>query len=171
MPSDNGAPNQAYEIVKIKNLRVRHLTCGDEKTDETYRMFPEQTSGQFHKYMQKLRLVAGLLGLTGVGLGAFGAHALKEVLSTKQMTSAWETAVLYQLVHCVAIYATSISKNPVHAAGWAWTLGVVLFSGSLFAMALGGPSWLGPITPIGGLALIVGWALVIKSAITRSPTP
>lgn len=120
--------------------------------------------------MQKLRLVAGLLGLTGVGLGAFGAHALKDLLLAKQMTSAWETAVLYQLVHSVAIYATAFSPAPAIRAAWSWTLGILLFSGSLFAMALGGPSWLGPITPLGGVALLVGWAQVIKVAVTRSPT-
>lgn len=121
--------------------------------------------------MQKLRLVAGLLGLTGVGLGAFGAHALKDTLAARHMTSAWDTAVLYQLVHCVAIYATSCSAKPATKAAWAWTLGLLLFSGSLFAMALGGPAWLGPITPLGGLALLAGWGLVIKDAIARSPTP
>ncbi len=134
-------------------------------------LFRQQTSGQLHKYMQKLRLVAGLLGLTGVGLGAFGAHALKDTLAARQMTSAWDTAVLYQLVHCVAIYATSYSTKPATKAAWAWTLGLLLFSGSLFAMALGGPAWLGPITPLGGLALLIGWGLVIKDAIARSPTP
>ncbi|GAB1490225.1 DUF423 domain-containing protein [Opitutaceae bacterium] len=121
--------------------------------------------------MQKLRLVSGLLGVTGVGLGAFGAHALKDTLAAREMTSAWDTAVLYQLVHCVAIYATSSSSNAVTKAAWFWTLGVLLFSGSLFALALDGPGWLGPITPLGGVALLVGWALVIKNAITRSPTP
>lgn len=115
--------------------------------------------------MQKLRLVAGLLGFAGVGLGAFGAHALKDALAARQMTSAWDTAVLYQLVHCVAIYATSLSVNPITKAAWFWMAGVLLFSGSLFAMALGGPSWLGPVTPLGGVAFLIGWGLVIKSAV------
>jgi uncharacterized membrane protein YgdD (TMEM256/DUF423 family) len=114
--------------------------------------------------MQKLRLVAGLLGFAGVGLGAFGAHALKDTLAMRQMTSAWDTAVLYLLVHCVAIYATTLAPNSNTKAAWFWTGGVVLFSGSLLAMALGGPSWLGPITPLGGVAFLIGWSLVIKSA-------
>ena len=119
--------------------------------------------------MQKLRLVAGLLGFAGVGLGAFGAHALKETLAVRQMTSAWDTAVLYQLIHCVAIYTTTLAANPNTKAAWFWTGGVILFSGSLFAMALGGPSWLGPITPFGGVAFLIGWSLVIRSAFSRSP--
>lgn len=104
------------------------------------------------------------MGLSGVALGAFGAHALKDMLSARQMTSAWETAVFYQLVHSVAIYATSLGRHRVVKPAWCWVAGVVLFSGSLFAMALGGPAWLGPITPLGGVALVVGWALVIRSA-------
>lgn len=118
--------------------------------------------------MQKLRLVAGLLGFTGVGLGAFGAHALKESLALREMTSAWDTAVLYQLVHCSAIYATSLTGLSLTKAAWFWTAGIVLFSGSLFAMALGGPSWLGPITPLGGVSFLIGWFLVIKSAVGPS---
>jgi len=121
--------------------------------------------------MQKLRLVAGLLGFTGVALGAFGAHALRESLANRGMTSAWETAVLYQLVHSVAIYAaTGLGANSLKA-GYAWALGIVLFSGSLFALALGGPGWLGPVTPLGGIALLAGWALALRSAVTKVPTP
>lgn len=111
--------------------------------------------------MQKLRLAGGLLGLSGVALGAFGAHALKSTLAANGMASAWETAVLYQLVHSVAIYATAVSANPTPRAAWSWAGGILLFSGSLFALALGGPSWLGPITPIGGVALLLGWIFAL----------
>jgi uncharacterized membrane protein YgdD (TMEM256/DUF423 family) len=101
-------------------------------------------------------IAAGLLGFTGVALGAFGAHALKETLASANMTSAWQTAVLYNLIHALALAAVP---------GWLWVrrcwiAGVVLFSGSLYWLSLGGPKILGPITPLGGVALLAGWALV-----------
>ncbi|AFU99733.1 hypothetical protein M5M_12905 [Simiduia agarivorans SA1 = DSM 21679] len=90
--------------------------------------------------------------------GAFGAHALKPVLSGTSMAT-WQTAVFYHLVH--ASLATAI----VHTGRFRWSVyavvclltGCLLFSGSLYALALGGPRWLGPITPLGGLCFIVGW--------------
>ncbi len=118
--------------------------------------------------MQKLKLVGGLLGLSGVALGAFGAHALKSTLAANGMASAWEIAVLYQLVHSVAIYATVVSANPAPKAAWSWACGILLFSGSLFALALGGPSWLGPITPIGGAAFLLGWVFALIPSGTPS---
>jgi uncharacterized membrane protein YgdD (TMEM256/DUF423 family) len=105
-------------------------------------------------------IAAGLLGLTGIVLGAFGAHALKDRLALSGMTQAWETAVLYQLLHAVALVALpdwmSVRKF--------WLAGILLFSGSLYGLALGGPKFLGPITPLGGIALLVGWALLIRKA-------
>lgn len=101
-------------------------------------------------------IAAGLLGFTGVALGAFGAHALKETLAASGMASAWQTAVLYHLIHSVALLAFPGDK-------WAsrcWISGIVLFSGSLYGLALGGPKLLGPVTPLGGVAFLAGWALV-----------
>lgn len=103
---------------------------------------------------------AGLLGFIGIALGAFGAHTLKDRLALSGMTPAWQTAVLYQLLHAVALLALP---------DWAWVRklwlgGVILFSGSLYCLALGGPKFLGPITPIGGLALLAGWALLAWKA-------
>lgn len=101
-------------------------------------------------------IAAGLLGFTGVALGAFGAHALKEILVTNGTTATWQTAVLYHLVHSVALVALP---------GWVWVgrcwiAGVLLFSGSLYWLALGGPRFLGPVTPLGGAAFLAGWALL-----------
>lgn len=129
----------------------------------------KQSAGQFKKFMQKLGLVAGFLGIMGVVFGAFGAHALEQTLEQSGRTDVWSTAVLYHLIHTVVIYASSLT--PLHrrlllAAGWTWVLGITLFSGSLYVIALGGPSWLGPVTPLGGLALIAGWAMVAWNAIT-----
>jgi len=127
--------------------------------------------GQIHSDMKKITLSSGILGLTGVALGAFGAHALKDRLAENGYTSTWETAVLYHLLHAVALFA--LSRTPVESwhqnsrlAGF-WGVGVVLFSGSLYAIALGGPRWLGPITPVGGLFLIAGWALVISDGLRK----
>lgn len=109
-------------------------------------------------------LIAALLGLTGVAAGAFGAHALRDRLAAAGLTHAWETAVLYQLVHAVALLALVLAPTAQgslwRAVGYCWIGGVLLFSGSLYVLALGGPRWLGPITPLGGAALIAGWAVL-----------
>ena len=96
-------------------------------------------------------------------LGAFGAHALTELISAASL-SAYKTAVQYQFIHTLAIFALAIalmtSEQTLRAwriAGIGWMLGIILFCGSLYWLALGGPRWLGPITPIGGLCFIVAW--------------
>lgn len=118
-------------------------------------------------------LAAGLLGATGVALGAFGAHALKEQLLARGMSATWETAVRYHQLHAVALLGWALwqrqdaSARPGGWVSWSWVAGVVLFSGSLYWLALGGPRWLGPITPLGGVALILGWAGVIVAALKK----
>lgn len=117
-------------------------------------------------------LAAGLLGLTGVALGAFGAHALRDTLLERGMTTAWETASRYQLLHAVALLgvATGVRTGTAPAQRWlgraalCWTVGTLIFSGSLYALAMGGPRWLGPVTPLGGLSLMVGWICVVVAA-------
>jgi uncharacterized membrane protein YgdD (TMEM256/DUF423 family) len=101
-------------------------------------------------------LAAGLLGFTGITLGAFGAHALRDSLAERGMTQAWQTAVLYHLLHAVALLALPAWTGVRRL----WIVGVFLFSGSLYGLALGGPKLLGPITPLGGLTLLAGWALL-----------
>lgn len=104
--------------------------------------------------------VAALLGTLGVVLGAFGAHALRERLEPAQLAS-WHTAVHYQLFHAVSLLALafygSATGRALGATPWLFALGVLLFSGSIYALVLGGPRWLGPVTPIGGTLLIAGW--------------
>ena len=88
------------------------------------------------------------------------------------MLAAWETAVLYHLVHTAAILAVALFASIPSATenGWIpraglwWGAGILLFSGSLYVLALGGPRWFGPITPIGGVAFIVGWAMLLPAA-------
>jgi len=125
-------------------------------------------------FFKKITLWAGLLGALGVVLGAFGAHVLKNRLTDNGATQTWDTAVKYHLIHVVALLAltalveareskTQSIQRWLRWAAWCWVVGIVLFSGSLYALALGGPHWLGPVTPLGGLALIAGWALVAIS--------
>lgn len=120
-------------------------------------------------------LAAGLLGATGVGFGAFGAHALREFLVEQGMTSAWDTAARYQLLHAVALFAAAAWQRSAQGSvqrrlSWAavcWCAGTVLFSGSLYGLAAGGPHWLGPVTPLGGLALLAGWLCVASAALVK----
>jgi len=113
-----------------------------------------------------LLLAAGLFGFGGVALGAFGAHGLKTTLEATAGLENWKTAVFYQLVHAVALLALAARAEP--AARWIgrfWIAGVVLFSGSLYALALGCPAkFIWPVTPLGGLALLLGWARLTWAA-------
>jgi uncharacterized membrane protein YgdD (TMEM256/DUF423 family) len=115
--------------------------------------------------MKKLRRISGLLGLIGVLLGAFGAHALKATLIARGMAATWETAVLYHLVHTVAVFAATMAlagpRPWLARAAMSWTVGVILFSGSLYTFALGGPHWLVYVTPFGGLLFLLGWSFVV----------
>ena len=112
----------------------------------------------------KLR-IAALTGLLGVGLGAFGAHALKEYLDEGGYMETWQTAVLYHLIHAVVILVLALVSLPrLWAAYWFILGGIVIFCGSLYLLAIGRMPALGAITPIGGIALLAGWALIfIKS--------
>jgi len=115
---------------------------------------------------QSLLVAAGLLGFSGVGLGALGAHGLKATLEATGQVEGWKTGVLYQLVHAVALLAlANWPHRAVGKIGACWTAGVGLFSGSLYWLALGGSiKLLWPITPLGGLALLAGWFLLIRAA-------
>lgn len=102
--------------------------------------------------------ISALVGFLGVALGAFGAHGLKDILTKHESVATWQTAVLYHLVHAVALL-TLASTPPFRRGPWtAFLLGVVLFSGSLYGLALTGMKWLGPVTPVGGVFFLVGWA-------------
>lgn len=120
----------------------------------------------------QLALLAGsLYGLLGVLLGAFGAHAMRARLSP-DMLRVWETAVQYQFWHALALLAVGLLAARLagawlNAAGIAFALGVLIFSGSLYALALTGMRVLGAITPFGGLLLIAGW-VCLAVAVWRS---
>lgn len=110
---------------------------------------------------------AALLGASGVALGAFGAHGLRERLTPERLES-WETAVLYHLLHAVALLSLALFERAtgrgIALPAGLWTAGVVLFSGSIYLLALGGPRWLGPVTPLGGLSLLAGWLALLALA-------
>ncbi|MFZ9201595.1 MAG: DUF423 domain-containing protein [Opitutales bacterium] len=103
----------------------------------------------------RLRAVAALLAATAVGLGAFGAHGLRARLEALPAAAEWwRTATLYLLVHAAAVAVLPAGRR---GARLCLLGGAVIFAGTLYAMALGAPTWLGAVTPVGGTALIAGW--------------
>jgi uncharacterized membrane protein YgdD (TMEM256/DUF423 family) len=105
--------------------------------------------------------VGALMGGIGVALGAFGAHGLRGRLSP-EMLAVFETGVRYHMYHALAILTTAaimprLDGRAVVVAGWAFTTGILLFSGSLYALALSGVTVLGAVTPLGGVAFLIGW--------------
>ncbi len=106
------------------------------------------------------RIMAAATGLLAIALGAFGAHALRGVLEANQSRDLWNTAVLYHLVHAPALLWAATAEPFLQGAIFCWVFGILLFSGSLYALALTKISVLGAITPIGGLLLMAGWVFV-----------
>lgn len=115
-------------------------------------------------------LVAGLVGFFGIALGAFGAHALKDVLQLHHSLVIWNTAVLYHLIHAPVLLWLAGRKTVSSLPIIFFTSGILLFSGSLYALAVTDIRWLGAITPIGGLLLMAGW-LWIALMLHRSEEP
>lgn len=109
-------------------------------------------------------MLGALSGCLAVGAGAFGAHALRDRLST-DMLSVFQTGVSYQMYHALALLAVGVLLGRfsidgsawLTASGWLFVLGTLLFSGSLYSLSLSGITWLGAITPLGGVAFLVGW--------------
>ena len=119
--------------------------------------------------MKTWLLLASLNGFLGVAAGAFGAHALKARLPA-DLLAVFETGARYQLVHAVALlgvaWLASVRPGRVPtAAGACFAVGILLFSGSLYALALSGVRGLGAITPLGGVAFLAGWALLGVAAV------
>jgi uncharacterized membrane protein YgdD (TMEM256/DUF423 family) len=126
--------------------------------------------------MQKRLLsIAAICGALAVILGAFGAHTLKAILSTESLQT-FETGVRYQFYHTFAILATAllVEKSPKSLiAGYFFLAGIIMFSGSLYLLAIRstvgieGWAWLGPVTPLGGLMFIIGWIILLFSALKK----
>ncbi len=107
--------------------------------------------------MTNIRIAAALCFLA-VALGAFGAHSLKQILETHGMLDAWNKAVLYHFIHALALLVIALFGIANRSAWWLLFAGIIIFSGSLYVMALTNLRWLGAITPIGGLCFLAGWA-------------
>lgn len=119
--------------------------------------------------MNKWFRIGAALAALGVILGAFGAHGLKAVISP-DMLAVYETGVRYHLIHAVGLLAVGVAgRHPrLDTGAWLLCIGIVLFSGSLYALALTGVRMLGIITPFGGLAFIAGW-LVLALGVKETP--
>lgn len=120
----------------------------------------------------KWLLSGAILGGLAVALGAFGAHVLEDILSSSEL-STYETAVRYQMYHALALLLLSLMPNTskwVRYAGYSFLAGVLIFSGCLYLLVFTGLSWLGAITPIGGVLMIVGWGMLARAAFQRSST-
>jgi uncharacterized membrane protein YgdD (TMEM256/DUF423 family) len=113
--------------------------------------------------MSRLAMVrlAGALCFLAVALGAFGAHALKASLESTGMLDVWNKAVLYHLIHAIALVALALYGAGNRATYFLLVAGIILFSGSLYTMALTNVRWLGAITPLGGLCFLAGWAWLV----------
>jgi len=116
-------------------------------------------------------VIGSLFGFLGVVLGAFGAHALRDKLTTERM-AVFQTGVQYQMYHALALVgigvlgiATPHPTSTLTLAGWLFTAGTVLFSGSLYALCGSGIRKLGAITPLGGVAFLLGWLLLFLTAL------
>ncbi len=119
-------------------------------------------------------IVIALSGFTSVVLGAFGAHGLKGKIS-ESLLSAFQTGTHYQMFHTLALFALVVFMSQLQdipkafvVTCFLWAVGMLLFSGSLYGLALGGPGWLGPVTPLGGLLLIIGWLGLLVGSLKLS---
>jgi uncharacterized membrane protein YgdD (TMEM256/DUF423 family) len=113
--------------------------------------------------------IGSISALLAVALGAFAAHGLKARLAP-ELLAVFETGVRYQTYHALALLAaawacTRFPGGAAVAGGWLFVAGTLLFCGSLYALSLGGPRWLGPVTPVGGLAFLAGWACLAWAAL------
>lgn len=114
--------------------------------------------------------IGAVLGFLGVALGAFGAHGFKARLESLGTGATFQTAVHYHMYHALALIAVGLMSGPFRSgvswtvSGWSFLIGVLIFSGSLYVLALTGIKWLGAITPFGGLAMLVGWAALAVAA-------
>ncbi len=120
-------------------------------------------------------LCGAVFAFTAVLLGAFGAHGLAELLAERGSAATWETAVRYQMWHSLALLLCGFGSVPRSRltlfSSLSFAAGIPLFSGSLYLLALGGPSWLGPVTPLGGLLFLAGWSCLAVAALPKKSNP
>jgi uncharacterized membrane protein YgdD (TMEM256/DUF423 family) len=119
---------------------------------------------------------AALFGLLGVGLGAFGAHALKSTLISNGHLETYKTGVFYHLLHAAVLLGIGIlaDQQPTKAlklALWACITGIIIFSGTLYILSITGIGWLGAVTPLGGLSLMLCWVFIFIHALHLKQRP
>src|SRR5436190_8453475 len=101
--------------------------------------------------------IAAVMGLLAVVLGAFGAHGMKDLLARNGTLAIWEKAVFYHFIHAVMLFVLA-TRNPLPRGPWfSFLAGIVIFSGSLYLLAITNARWLGAVTPIGGISFLAGW--------------
>ncbi len=115
-------------------------------------------------------ILAAINAFLAVALGAFGAHGLEGRVS-ERMIEIWKTGVTYQMFHAGGLFVVALlmdrfsSTGLLNGAGWSFLIGIILFSGSLYILTLSGVKILGAITPLGGVAFLIGWVLIIVAAV------
>jgi uncharacterized membrane protein YgdD (TMEM256/DUF423 family) len=102
--------------------------------------------------------IAAAAGFLAVAFGAFGAHGLKDLIGRNGTTAVWQTAVFYHFIHAVMLFVLAERQSFLAGPWWCFFAGIVIFSGSLYLLALTDVKWLGAITPVGGLSFLIGWA-------------
>ena len=121
--------------------------------------------------MKLFLLIGSISAFLFVAIGAFGAHALKAKLEAGGYVETFNTGVQYHMIHSIAIIGVALltqhlnSTGLLYGAGWAFVIGIIIFSGSLYVLSITGMSILGAITPIGGLAFLTGWVLLFIAAL------
>jgi uncharacterized membrane protein YgdD (TMEM256/DUF423 family) len=108
--------------------------------------------------------IAAATGFLAVALGAFGAHGLKDILAQNGTAAIWEKAVFYHFIHAVMLFLISGRKPFIAGAWWCFLAGIVIFSGSLYLLAVTNAHWFGAITPFGGASFLAGWACLFFNA-------
>ena len=114
--------------------------------------------------MMTNRLASRIAALTGglaVALGAFGAHGLKAILARNGTVAIWEKAVLYHLIHALMLFVLAGRPPLLRGPWWSFLVGIIIFSGSLYLLALTNWRWLGAVTPLGGLGFMFGWLWLV----------
>lgn len=112
--------------------------------------------------------IGAFLAFVGVGLGAFGTHALRSRVDPAALAT-WQTGVQYHTVHAVALVVVGLlaahsSSRLIRAAGWLFAVGILIFGGTLYFLVLTGQRWLGAITPLGGASFLAGWLCIALGA-------
>ena len=111
--------------------------------------------------------IAAFLCFLAVALGAFGAHWLKPTLEARNLVEVWNKAVLYHFLHAIALFVLALFGSTNRGACWLLLAGIIIFSGSLYAMGLTGVRALGAVTPVGGLCFFGGWLWLVIAPPSR----